>query len=59
MVIVADGNGIITCSSLAKYPDYPVSLIPECYDQQTNSTVKRDKKSIARLKELSILQQCF
>jgi len=40
-VIVADGNGIIDCSSLIKYPDYPKILIPECYNTSTNKTVKR------------------
>jgi hypothetical protein len=40
-VIVADGNGTISCSSLAPYPDYPVSLISECYDDVKNVSVKR------------------
>lgn len=40
-VIVADGNGMIECSSLTKYPDYPVTLIPECYNFETGKTVKR------------------
>ncbi len=40
-VIVADGNGVIECASLTKYPDYPVSFIPECYDSATSKTVKR------------------
>lgn len=39
--IVADGNGSITCASLVPYPDYPVSLIPECYDEKTSTTIKR------------------
>lgn len=39
--IVADGNGMITCASLALYPDYPVSLISECYDEKTGTSVKR------------------
>lgn len=39
--IVADGNGVILCSSLTKYPDFPKSLIPECYDSTTGKTVKR------------------
>ncbi len=39
--IVADGNGSILCSSLTKYPDYPKTLIPECYDQGTGKVVKR------------------
>jgi len=39
--IVADGNGVITCESLALYPNYPVSMISECYDEKTGKTVKR------------------
>jgi hypothetical protein len=39
--IVADGNGAITCTSLTAYPDFPKSLIPECWDQTTNKNVKR------------------
>lgn len=39
--IVADGNGVILCSSLVKYPDFPKTLIPECYNDQTQKTVKR------------------
>ncbi len=39
--IVADGNGTIDCASLAPYPDYPTSLIPECYDTKTDNSVKR------------------
>lgn len=39
--IVADGNGVIFCSSLEKYQDYPKTLIPECYDEQTGETVAR------------------
>lgn len=40
-VIVADGNGVILCSSLTNYPDYPSSLIPECYDEVTQKNVAR------------------
>lgn len=40
-IIVADGNGVITCASLVPYPDYPVSLISECYDEKTSTTIKR------------------
>lgn len=39
--IVADGNGTINCASLIPYPDYPSSLIPECYDEKTGTTIKR------------------
>jgi len=39
--IVADGNGTIECVSLVPYPNYPTSMIPECYDTKTGKTVKR------------------
>lgn len=39
--IVADGNGVISCSSLVKYPDFPLNLIPECWDDKTQKSVKR------------------
>lgn len=39
--IVAAGNGVITCASMKKYPDYPKTLIPECYDETTQKSVKR------------------
>ena len=39
--LVWDGNGVILCSDLTPYPDFPASLIPECYDDSTNKSVKR------------------
>jgi hypothetical protein len=39
--IVADGNGIISCSDLTPYPNYPKSLIPSCFDQATQNIVNR------------------
>lgn len=39
--IVADGNGTIDCASLVSYPDYPTSMIPECFDTKTGKPVKR------------------
>ena len=39
--LVWDGNGTIECSDLANYPNYPNSLIPECYNSKTNKSVKR------------------
>lgn len=39
--LVWDGNGTIFCSDLTDYPDFPTSMIPECYDQATESSVKR------------------
>jgi hypothetical protein len=39
--IVSDGNGVITCDSLVNYPQFPATIIPECFDQQTQGIVKR------------------
>lgn len=39
--IVYDGNGIILCSALEKYPDFPTTLIPQCYDQSTDKLIER------------------
>lgn len=39
--IVADGNGTISCESLSPYPNYPVSMISECYNETTGKTVQR------------------
>lgn len=39
--IVFDGNGNIMCSSLKDFPDYPVKLIPECWDDKTGKIIKR------------------
>jgi len=39
--IVADGNGTISCSSLKDYPDFPATLIPECFDETTGKSIKR------------------
>ena len=39
--IVYDGNGVITCDYLDNYPDYPIDLIPSCWDKQTNEMVER------------------
>jgi len=40
-VIVADGNGLIECSTLKNYPDFPNTLIPECYNSATEKSTKR------------------
>lgn len=40
-VIVADGNGTMSCASIAPYPNYPTTLIPECWDEQTNTLITR------------------
>jgi hypothetical protein len=39
--LVWDGNGTIECSDLINYPNYPNSLIPECYNSSTDKLVKR------------------
>lgn len=39
--IVWDGNGSIMCSDLKDYPDFPNTMIPECYDQTTGNMVQR------------------
>lgn len=39
--LVWDGNGIIECSSLASYPDFPSSLIPQCFDTATEQMKTR------------------
>jgi len=39
--IVFDGNGVITCASLVDYPDFPTSMIPECYNETTGQMVTR------------------
>jgi hypothetical protein len=39
--LVWDGNGIIECESLNDYPDFPNTLIPECFDKSSNEMVER------------------
>jgi len=39
--LVWDGNGEILCSSLAPYPDFPKTMISECYNDKTNNMVTR------------------
>lgn len=39
--IVYDGNGTILCENLEDYPDYPVALIPECFNEATGKIIKR------------------
>lgn len=39
--IIADGNGIIPCGNVMKYPDFPKNIIPECWDTETNQLMKR------------------
>lgn len=39
--LVYDGNGIIPCSDLRQYPDFPSSLIPQCFDDEKNVLIER------------------
>ena len=39
--LVWDGNGTILCQDLVSYPDFPPSIIPECYNQKTGKSVTR------------------
>lgn len=39
--IVWDGNGMASCDDLAPYPDFPATLIPQCYDSITGELVTR------------------
>jgi hypothetical protein len=39
--LVWDGNGVILCSDLVAYPDFPKTMIPECWNDQTNKNVVR------------------
>ena len=40
-LLVWDGNGIILCSDVEHYPDFPNTLIPECFDEKLNKTIRR------------------
>ena len=39
--VVDDGNGIILCSKLTAYPNFPTDILPNCYDDKTQNLVKR------------------
>ncbi|MBD3330428.1 hypothetical protein GF354_02755 [Candidatus Peregrinibacteria bacterium] len=39
-VIAADGNGVIECSDIEPY-DFPVDMIPECWDSEIMEPVQR------------------
>ncbi len=39
--LVWDGNGTIDCSTFTLYPNFSKSMIPECWDDKTQKTVKR------------------
>lgn len=39
--LVWDGNGIIICADIEPYPEFPSSMIPECYNPSTGKVVVR------------------
>ncbi|MCL4389869.1 MAG: hypothetical protein M1484_00810 [Patescibacteria group bacterium] len=39
--LVWDGNGMIQCSTFSLYPNFSTSLVPECWDDNTQAMVKR------------------
>jgi len=39
--LVWDGNGVIECSVFTLYPDFPTSMITECWDETIQDTVQR------------------
>ncbi len=39
--LVWDGNGIITCEDIASYPSFPTSMIPECFNTNTQDMTIR------------------
>ena len=40
-ILVWDGNGTISCTSLVPYPSFPASLAPECWDEVTGKLKSR------------------
>jgi|GEM_PF-1813895 len=38
--LVWDGNGTIGCALLAQY-DYPASIVPECWNEETGTSIAR------------------
>lgn len=39
--LVWDGNGTILCTDLTNYPDFPNTMIPECWNDATQKSVTR------------------
>lgn len=39
-IIVADGNGSVLCSDIEPY-DFPVDMVPECWDEATSTLITR------------------
>jgi hypothetical protein len=39
--LVWDGNGVIKCTDVSPFPQFPKDMIPECFDDKIQNTVKR------------------
>jgi hypothetical protein len=39
--LVWDGNGTISCDVMDKYPEFPNTMIPECWNDKTMKSVAR------------------
>lgn len=39
--LVWDGNGQIDCTSISPYPDFPVTMISECWSTSSGKLIKR------------------
>jgi hypothetical protein len=39
--LVWDGNGVVNCSAVSLYPDFPTTMIPLCFDETVQDAVKR------------------
>jgi hypothetical protein len=39
-IIVADGNGTVTCASIDPY-NFPTTMVPECWDESTSTLITR------------------
>lgn len=39
-IVVADGNGTVMCASIEPY-NFPVSMVPECWDEATSKLITR------------------
>lgn len=39
--LVWDGNGVIFCDDLKDYPNFPITMVPECFDGTTQKSVVR------------------
>lgn len=39
-IIVADGNGSVLCADIEGY-DFPVDMVPECWDEATDTLIQR------------------